>query len=189
MPGVTANESGDIASQLQEVGQVISTETSQLVDALIHLTLDHEDTDRAIARMGLEASLTKATIEDQAQRVRDVEAALGEENMKREEAEGNLRAVMSESHELRGLVKALRGEGEDPRDEVIKVCSSTCLSCLLISGARVFPLCTRPLVPVDEGFLAFGTRDDPPWALCLAISPEIKEIHFLYIRKTATYSV
>ncbi|KAG6221039.1 hypothetical protein E4U34_002448 [Claviceps purpurea] len=120
MPGVTANESGDIASQLQEVGQVISTETSQLVDALIHLTLDHEDTDRAIARMGLEASLTKATIEDQAQRVRDVEAALGEENMKREEAEGNLRAVMSESHELRGLVKALRGEGEDPRDEVIK---------------------------------------------------------------------
>ncbi|KAG5940053.1 hypothetical protein E4U59_002709 [Claviceps monticola] len=120
MPGVTANESGDIASQLQEVGQVISTETSQLVDALIHLTLDHEDTDRAIARMGLEASLTKATIEDQAQRVRDVEAALGEEKMKREEAEGNLRAVMSESHELRGLVKALRGEGEDPRDEVIK---------------------------------------------------------------------
>ncbi|KAG5949382.1 hypothetical protein E4U60_005573 [Claviceps pazoutovae] len=120
MPGVTANESGDIAGQLQEVGQVISTETSQLVDALIHLTLDHEDTDRAIARMGLEASLTKATIEDQAQRVRDVEAALGEEKMKREEAEGNLRAVMSESHELRGLVKVLRGEGEDPRDEIIK---------------------------------------------------------------------
>ncbi|KAG6079540.1 hypothetical protein E4U16_007548 [Claviceps sp. LM84 group G4] len=120
IPGVTANESGDIATQLQEVGQVISTETSQLVDALIHLTLDHEDTDRAIARMGLEASLTKATLEDQSQRVRDLEAALGEEKMKREEAEGNLRAVMSESCELRELVKALRGEGEDPRDGVIK---------------------------------------------------------------------
>lgn len=178
MPGVTANESSDIASQLQEVGQVISTETSQLVDALIHLTLDHEDTDRAIARMGLEASLTKATIEDQAQRVRDLEAALGEEKMKTEEAEGNWRAVMSEAHELRGLVKALRGEGEDPRDEVIKVCSSTCFSCLFILGARISSLWTRAFYPYTRGYL-LGTRGPRSSPQSLAVSSWINKVHVL----------
>lgn len=129
MPGVSANESNEIVSQLQEVGQVISQETSQLVDALINLTLDQEDTDKAIARMGLEASLTKATIEDQAQTIRDLEADFGAERTKREQAEGNVKSVMSELHELTGHVKAFKqkaaarseGRESDPRDEIIKV--------------------------------------------------------------------
>ncbi|KAG6009248.1 hypothetical protein E4U21_002852 [Claviceps maximensis] len=128
MPGVSANESNEIVSQLQEVGQVVSQETSQLVDALINLTLDQEDTDKAIARMGLEASLTKAEMEDQAQTVRDLGAELAAEKTKRGLAEGNLQSVMSELLELTGLVKALKQKAEgrggedgyDPRDGIIK---------------------------------------------------------------------
>ncbi|KAG5928079.1 hypothetical protein E4U42_001283 [Claviceps africana] len=125
MPGVSANESNEIVGQLQEVGQVVSRETSQLVDALINLTLDQEDTDKAIARMGLEASLTKADMEDQAQTIRDLEAGLEAEKAKRGQAEGNLQSVMGELHELTGHVKALKQKAEeegenDPRDDIIK---------------------------------------------------------------------
>ncbi|GAB0137438.1 hypothetical protein EsDP_00005702 [Epichloe bromicola] len=128
MPGVSAGESNEIVDQLQEVGQVISQETSQLVDALMNLTLDQEDTDKAIARMGLEASLTKATIEDQAQTIRDLRAEIEAERNKREQAEGNVKSVMSELLELTGHVKALKQKAEgrsegsdtDPRDEIIK---------------------------------------------------------------------
>lgn len=99
------------------------------MDALMNLTLDQEDTDKAIARMGLEASLTKATIEDQAQTIRDLRAEIEAERNKREQAEGNVKSVMSELLEFTGHAKALKQKAEgrsegsdtDPRDEIIKV--------------------------------------------------------------------
>lgn len=123
MPGVSSNESNEIIAQLQEVGQIMSQETSQLVDALMNLTLDQEDTDKAIARMGLEASLTKATIEDQAQTVRDLRAEIDDEKKKREQAEINVKNVVNELHELTEKALKEKPEGSDShqRDEMIKV--------------------------------------------------------------------
>lgn len=105
MPGVSSAESNELVAQLQEVGQIISQETSQLVDAVMNLTLDQEDTDKAIARMGLEASLAKATIEDQAQAMRDLRADTAAEAQRRDQTERQSGGISSES-----------------RDEVIKVC-------------------------------------------------------------------
>ncbi|UKZ54796.1 hypothetical protein TrVGV298_008609 [Trichoderma virens] len=69
MPGVSAKESAEIIQSLIEVGQVISQETSALVEAVMNLHLDQEDTDKAIARMSIEANLAKARTDDQSQTI------------------------------------------------------------------------------------------------------------------------
>lgn len=73
MPGVSSTESSDMVQQLQEVGQTISQETSALVDAVMNLTLDQEDTDKAVARMSIEANITKARIEEQNNLIRKLQ--------------------------------------------------------------------------------------------------------------------
>ncbi|QUC23929.1 uncharacterized protein UV8b_08170 [Ustilaginoidea virens] len=131
MPGVSSAESSEAIAQLQEVGQIVNQETCQLVDALTNITLDQEDTDKAIARMGLEASLAKATIEDQAQTIRDLRGELSAEAKKRQEAESHVEKAVNELHELTGSFKDLKdkadrsegseaGRGPDPRDAIIK---------------------------------------------------------------------
>jgi hypothetical protein len=131
MPGVSSTESAEIIVQLQEVGQIISQETSQLVDALVNLTVDQEDTDKAIARMGLETSLTKAESEDKAQTIRDLGSEVETERKKREQAENDVKKVMRDLHDLTEDFKrvkdkaAKRNEGGgascDVRDDMIKV--------------------------------------------------------------------
>lgn len=129
MPGVSSNESAEIIAQLQEVGQIISQETSQLVDALMNLTLDQEDTDKAMARMSLESSLMKAETDDKAQIIRDLRGEVDTERKKREQAENDVKKVMSDLHELSVDFKKVKekatlkhGEdGVDVRDGMIKV--------------------------------------------------------------------
>ena len=132
MPGVSSAESSEAIAQLQEVGQIVNQETCQLVDALTNITLDQEDTDKAIARMGLEASLAKATIEDQAQTIRDLRGELSAEAKKRQEAESHVEKAVNELRELTGSFQDLKdkadrsegseaGRGPDPRDAIIKV--------------------------------------------------------------------
>ncbi|KAH6891181.1 hypothetical protein B0T10DRAFT_595339 [Thelonectria olida] len=94
MPGVSAKESNEIISQLQEVGQIISQEVSQLVDALMNLQLDQEDTDRAIARMSIEANLAKAEVEDRTQNLSLLKVELSEEKDKRKSAEAEVSKVV-----------------------------------------------------------------------------------------------
>ena len=129
MPGVSSTESNEIITQLQEVGQIISQETSQLVDALMNLTLDQEDTDKATARMGLEASLSKAEIEDQTQVICDLRSELDAEKGKRKQAEEDVKKVMSDLHELSEDFSCLKeragrkddGSDAEARDNMIKV--------------------------------------------------------------------
>lgn len=79
MPGVSSAESSEIVLQLQEVGQIISRETSHLVSAVMNLTLDQEDTDKAVARMSIEANIAKAKIDDQRNTIQMLQAQLQEE--------------------------------------------------------------------------------------------------------------
>lgn len=78
MPGVSSSESSEIALQLQEVGQIISRETSDLVNAVMNLTLDQEDTDKAVARMSIEANIAKARSDDQCDTIQKLQAQLKE---------------------------------------------------------------------------------------------------------------
>jgi hypothetical protein len=127
MPGVSAKESNEIISQLQEVGRIISQETSQLVEALMHVTLDSEDTDKAIARMSLEANLAKAQKEDEERTIIDLREELDSEKEKRGQAEGQVRKVMNDLQQLNQEFKSLKeketssGSAESDRGDLIKV--------------------------------------------------------------------
>ncbi|KFG80597.1 hypothetical protein MANI_017569 [Metarhizium anisopliae] len=128
MPGVSSSESGEIVGQLQEVGQVISQETSQLVDALMNVTLDQEDTDKAVARLSLDATILNAEMDDKAQTIRDLRAELDAERKKREQAELDVKKVMADLQRLREEFKKLQekatrkeeGADADVRDDIVK---------------------------------------------------------------------
>lgn len=120
MPGVSSKESNEIVSQLQEVGQIVSTETSQLVDALMNLTLDAEDTDKAIARMSIEANLAKAEADDQNHTISNLRVELAGEKGKRQEAEAEVAKVVEELQNLSREFKSFKekeGGSEDSRDK------------------------------------------------------------------------
>ncbi|RSM09924.1 hypothetical protein CDV31_007441 [Fusarium ambrosium] len=134
MPGVSSKESNEIVSQLQEVGQIVSTETSQLVDALMNLTLDAEDTDKAIARMSIEANLAKAEADDQNHTISNLRVELANEKGKRQEAEAEVAKVMEELQNLTREFKSFKekeGGSEDSktkspdRDGMIKQLEDT----------------------------------------------------------------
>ncbi|KAG8420020.1 hypothetical protein J3459_011458 [Metarhizium acridum] len=133
MPGVSSSESGEIVGQLQEVGQVISQETSQLVDALMNLTLDQEDTDKAVARLSLDGTILKAEMDDKAQTIRDLRAELDAEKKKREQAELDVKKVMGDLQRLREDFKRLQekatrkdgGADADVRDDIVKSLEDT----------------------------------------------------------------
>lgn len=134
MPGVSSKESNEIISQLQEVGQIISQETSQLVDALMNLTLDQEDTDKAIARMSIEANLTKAESDDQAQTISNLRVELSSERDKRKDAEAEVGKVMEDLQTLTRDFKSYKekdAKSEDAkspsREEMIKVSGNPCV--------------------------------------------------------------
>jgi chromosome segregation ATPase len=142
MPGVSSKESNEIISQLQEVGQIVSTETSQLVNALMNLTLDQEDTDKAIARMSIEANLAKAEADDQAHNMSNLRTELANEKGKRQEAESEVVKVMDElqklSREFRSLKNGDRdgspdGSAQSPdRDGMIKVSYPHCMYLIVV---------------------------------------------------------
>ncbi|KAF5669378.1 chromosome segregation smc [Fusarium denticulatum] len=130
MPGVSSKESNEIITKLQEVGQIISSETSQLVDALMNLTLDQEDTDKAIARMSIEANLAKAEADDQSHNLGNLRTELADEKGKRQEAEAEAAKLKShlEKHmdELKSLKAKVRDGGSEGtissavHDELVK---------------------------------------------------------------------
>lgn len=117
MPGVAANESNEIIQRLIEVGQVISQETSALVEAVMNLHLDQEDTDKAIARMSIEANLAKAHADDQAQRINSLEEEVRLEKKKREDAEGNLKSIMDGIADIATEFKQLRDKTDKQKTD------------------------------------------------------------------------
>lgn len=126
-PGISANESAEIIEQLQQVGQIISQETSALVDALMKTQLDQEDTEKAVARMSLDNNLVKAEKDDLAQKANDLKKDLNAEKQKREEAENEVKKIMEDLFNLTKDFRALReksgkGEGSPDREGMIKVC-------------------------------------------------------------------
>ncbi|KAF4982365.1 hypothetical protein FZEAL_1999 [Fusarium zealandicum] len=120
MPGVSSKESNEIVSQLQEVGQIVSTETSQLVDALMNLVLDQEDTDKAIARMSIEANLTKAEADDQTHTISNLRVELSNEKGKRQETEAEVAKVMEDLQQLTREFKSLKNKDRDDSSDDAK---------------------------------------------------------------------
>lgn len=107
MPGVSSAESSEIVLQLQEVGQIISQETSALVDALMNLQLDQEDTDKAVARMSIEANIAKARIDDQGDTILKLQAQLGDESRSSDDKNAQDEKILRGSEEKDNLIKVI----------------------------------------------------------------------------------
>lgn len=117
MPGVSAKESAEIIQSLIEVGQVISQETSALVEAVMNLHLDQEDTDKAIARMSIEANLAKARTDDQSQTINSLREELKAEKEKREQAESTLKNMVEGIVDIAAELKQLRDKADRQKSD------------------------------------------------------------------------
>ncbi|KAL5094321.1 hypothetical protein Trisim1_006910 [Trichoderma cf. simile WF8] len=125
MPGVSAKESAEIIQSLIEVGQVISQETSALVEAVMNLHLDQEDTDKAIARMSIEANLAKARTDDQSQTINSLREELKAEKEKREQAESTLKNMMEGIVDIAAELKQLRDKADKQKSDSSNNSSTT----------------------------------------------------------------
>ncbi|EQL01648.1 hypothetical protein OCS_02635 [Ophiocordyceps sinensis CO18] len=132
MPGVSSPEANELVSQLKAVGQMINQETSQLVDALMNVTLDQEETDKAIARMSIDANLAQAMTDDQAQTISDLRAEVKTEREKRARLEAEakqalqrIEALGEELDRVRHHVVEERHESTPP-DDLVQVGESAC---------------------------------------------------------------
>lgn len=93
MPGVPGSEAEAVAAQLKDVSRIVNQETAQLVDALMNLTLDAEENNKTIARMSLDSSLTKATVDEQARTIQRCEDRQADEARRRTALEDELAAA------------------------------------------------------------------------------------------------
>ncbi|POR39220.1 Uncharacterized protein TPAR_00576 [Tolypocladium paradoxum] len=128
MPGVSSHEANELVARLQEVGQIVNQETTQLVDALMNLTLDQEDTDKAIARMSIAANLTGAKTDDQAQTISSLRAEIKAEREKREKVEAETKKVLGSFEEFKLEFKTFKENVENQKknaavepDDLVKV--------------------------------------------------------------------
>jgi chromosome segregation ATPase len=128
MPGVSSAEAEEVNAQLQEAGQATSQEISQLVDALMNVTLDGQDVEGEIARLTLRYTLAKADAEDKARRMADLTDELEAERQKLAQAKANGREIMGELQTMTADYRSLReaaggSKSVTPpaRDELIKI--------------------------------------------------------------------
>ncbi|GJN74412.1 hypothetical protein PLICBS_008503 [Purpureocillium lilacinum] len=101
-------ESASLANQLHDVGTLVNQETAQLVEAVVTLSLDQEDTDKAIARISIEANLASARTDDQAQTISQLTAELAAEKTKCEQAEAGAKKTGAALEELMTEVKVIK---------------------------------------------------------------------------------
>ncbi|KAJ6787397.1 hypothetical protein PWT90_09810 [Aphanocladium album] len=121
MPGVSSAESSEIVLQLQEIGQIISRETSALVDAVMNLTLDQEDTDKAVARMSIEANIAKARIEDQSNTIQKLQVQLKDDannKTQNDDKQSNSSQSVQFGEEKDDLIKVLKETNKHLEEQV-----------------------------------------------------------------------
>ncbi|PNY24406.1 Uncharacterized protein TCAP_05656, partial [Tolypocladium capitatum] len=120
MPGVSSHEANELVARLQEVGQIVNQETTQLVDALMNLTLDQEDTDKAIARMSIAANLTGAMTDDQAQTITSLRAEIKAEREKREQVEAETKMALESFEGFKTEFKTFKDNIEKQKNAAVE---------------------------------------------------------------------
>ena len=116
MPGISAKEANEIIDELQEVGQTINQETSQLVDAVTNMILDQEEADKALARMNIESTLAKAKTEDQEQTISDIRGELTKEKERMSQEQSEMEKLMHDFDVLKSDYKNLQEAKGPPKD-------------------------------------------------------------------------
>lgn len=124
MPGISASESSEIIEQLQEVGQIINNETTALVDALANMSLDQEETEKALARLSIEGNLAKAETDSKESKIERLTSELKEETEKRRHAEAAVEEAVENLQKLSNECRELKARNDDDGSktpEIIRV--------------------------------------------------------------------
>ncbi|KJZ80321.1 hypothetical protein HIM_00171 [Hirsutella minnesotensis 3608] len=121
----------ELVARLQEVEKFMKQETTQLVDAIMNLTIDQEETDKAIARMSIEANLRQAKVDEQAQTISDLRSEVKTEREKRQKLETEARKAVEKLEALGNDLKNIKSQsdneeadsraGSDSPDELVRV--------------------------------------------------------------------
>jgi flagellar motility protein MotE (MotC chaperone) len=142
MPGICANEARQMVSDLQEVGQLVSTESGHMIDCIVNQTLDAESSGNDFARMSVDHAIHRSAHENALQRIKDLEQELedSEEKAKnereklereKEELQNDFRMMSAEFAQFRDKVQQNSGS-PNSRDELVKVSCFGPLSCVSI---------------------------------------------------------
>lgn len=131
IPGVCSNEAQQMVSDLQEVGQLVSTESGQMIDCIVNMQLDSEFNQSDFARMSVSATLEKAQLDRANERIKELERELngvkkqaisGREKLEKEknEIQEDLKMMSHEFAQFRDKVQQSSGS-PDSRDGLVKV--------------------------------------------------------------------
>lgn len=140
IPGICANEAQQMVSDLQEVGQLVSTETGCMLDCIVNLQLDAEFSSHDFARMSVDSTLQKAALDNANERVKELKKEFEE---LKEQSENERLKLEKEKEELQNDFKMMSGEfaqfrdkvqqssgSPNSRDELVKVSLSCTFVCL-----------------------------------------------------------
>lgn len=142
MPGVGSNEAQEVTQELQKVSRTISTETSQLVDAIANLELDLEDAKRTNIRLTIQEKLLSAEVDDKTSTISKLNEELSMETKKREIAESEVKKIMEDLTKLSAEFKALQRDGSprdgasSPRDGLVQVSHIVSFPIILLRSAN-----------------------------------------------------
>lgn len=127
MPGICASDSQELNQDLQKIGQITSTETGQLVDAIANLELDLEDSKRTNVRLSIREKVLAAEVDDKNTKIQDLQHDLQTEAEKRERAELELKKVLEDLTKLSQEFTSLNKSGSSKdgsssdQDEAVQV--------------------------------------------------------------------
>lgn len=130
IPGVCSNEAQQMVNDLREVARMVSHETGQLVDGLVNMKVDAQYAQNDCARMGVDATLQKAELDQTREKVKQLNEALKDvrekaqkerEGLEKEldEAKSDLQMMSDEFARFRDRVQQSSGS----RDEMVRVSS------------------------------------------------------------------
>lgn len=131
IPGVCSNEAQQMASELREVAQVVTTESGQLIDGLVNMKIDAQYQMNDCARMGVNSTLQGADLDRARFQVNQLQSEI--ESLKsvatsdreklekeRDEIKKDLQMISEEFAQFRDKVQENSGS-PNSRDDLIKV--------------------------------------------------------------------
>lgn len=134
IPGVCSNEAQQMGSDLREVAQLVSTESSQLIDGLVNMRIDAQVQMNDCARMGVDSTLQKANLDRSIGLNKELERQIAELKQaavndrekieklekERDEIKNDLKMISDEFARFRDKVQEYSGSPTS-RDDLVKV--------------------------------------------------------------------
>lgn len=139
MPGISSGEAKEISSQLQELGHIVSRDTTRLIESFANTSLDYEDNEKVVQKLSFEANKSKkefeAKYETKSANFDKLYNNYSEERVQREKYEADVKSMTLYLKNLSSELAAIKAKAMQARDstseadvyaqnELIQVCFS-----------------------------------------------------------------